>query len=518
MNEPSSRVAELIELHLAGEASHAQAEELRQEIASQPELAQHLYRAAWMHGILKSSMGESVQAGLSAPSTAAIVAAPATKPGAAPQRRLRTSSCPPARSTVFPRTSDTGRTSWLAIAACLTVVASALFFIGSPKQMPGVIGTLSDVDAGVTVVSRGGAAGPASAGMPIYPGDVIRTPESGKATLQCVTEDRREATTLVFHAGAEARLWQDQGAKRVNLTKGTLVCEVAMQPEGRPMVVTTPHAEVEVLGTRFRVAASEETHLEVDQGSVRMLELVTGRETIVSSGESALARAVTSAPSTLVTETFDTAASTAENGWSGSGNRSKLQSFGWSRTGLGEGGAAGGIFARVTGFSHFADTTIGTFSRTDTLHMSGSFRLTDGRYDGNLYLGYFNPGAEAGNFLGLRITEDSSGNDFSGHLDVYGANGPESTGGTAAGGYHALLPQKTTLTFDLTWNGNPDGSGTLSGNLAGQSVKLTVPPGTGTFTAFGLMSGGVIDSRANQKTDGCYFDTLTYTSVAKKNQ
>jgi hypothetical protein len=32
------------------------------------------------------------------------------------------------------------------------------------------------------------------------------------------------------------------------------------------------------------------------------------------------------------------------------------------------------------------------------------------------------------------------------------------------------------------------------------------------------MSGGVIDSRANQKTDGCYFDTLTYTSVAKKNQ
>jgi hypothetical protein len=68
-----------------------------------------------------------------------------------------------------------------------------------------------------------------------------------------------------------------------------------------------------------------------------------------------------------VTETFDTAATTAANGWTGSGNTANGNNFGWNSTdtvlGAGTGGAAGGIFARTVSFSHFADTTIGTFDR-----------------------------------------------------------------------------------------------------------------------------------------------------------
>jgi hypothetical protein len=510
MNQPSSRVAELIELHLAGEASHAQAEELRQEIASQPELAQHLFRGAYMHGVLQFSMSESAQTVLPTASTTGIMAAPATMPGAAPRRRLRTPSCPPVRSMVAQRKSVTGRTSWLAIAASLTVVASALIFSASQRPMPDVIGTLSDVDAGVTVVSGGGAAEPAAAGMPIFPGDVIRTPKSGKATLQFVVNDRLEATTLEIYAGTEAMLWQDQGAKRVNLTQGVLLCDVAIQPKGRPMVVITPHAEVEVLGTRFRVAASDETHLDVDQGSVRLLELMSGRKTIVAAGESTVAEG-REPPSYLeIIETFDTADSAAANGWTGSGNRSNGRDFGWISGGLDSGGAAGGIFIRATDISYYADTSVGTLSRTGRLRLAGTLQLNNHNYDGAFYIGYFNPEEGFENFLGLRILEPTRG--VESPFRCYAGVQYEEVS------YMQVieLPQKTTLSFDLTWTGRPDGSGTLSGMVGGQNVSIAVAAGDGNFSAFGLLNGGIGGHNASWKTSNCYFDNLIYSSAAEK--
>lgn len=516
MKEPSSRVAELIELHLAGVASHAEAEELRQEIASRPELAQHLFGAAWVHGILHSSASESAQAGHPAVGAKGASSMPPVRPGAATRRRLRTPSSRPFRNTASRPQYNAGRTSWLAIAACLTVVASALIFIGSPKQMPGVIGTLRDVDAGVTVASRGGAAAPAAAGMPIYPGDVISTPESGKVTVQCVTDDRLEATTFVFHAASEARLWQDQGGKRLNLTKGTLVCEVAVQPQGRPMVVTTPHAEVEVLGTRFRVVASEETHLEVDQGSVRLLELMSGRETIVSSGESAVAKGPESLSSESLSyveimETFDTADSAAANGWTGSGNRSNGMNFGWISGGLGSGGAAGGVFIRATDINYFADTSVGTLSMTGRLRLAGTLQLNNLNHDGAFCIGYFNPEEGYGNFLGLRFMEPTRG--VKGPFRCYA--GVEYEGVTYMDVIE--LPQKTTLPFDLTWVGRPDGSGTLSGMVGGQNVSIPVVAGTGNFSAFGLLNGGTGGHNASWKTSNCYFDNLIYSATSEKH-
>jgi len=76
------------------------------------------------------------------------------------------------------------------------------------------------------------------------------------------------------------------------------------------------------------------------------------------------------------------------------------------------------------------------------------------------------------------------------------------------------LAQDTTLTFNLLWIGNADGSGTLTGTLAGQEVNVTAEAGTGTFTAFGLLAGGLSDR--DKITGNCYFDNLTYGLTYRK--
>jgi hypothetical protein len=429
----------------------------------------------------------------------------------ASSRKLLVAPHPQAHRSSVGRRDLRGSTSWLAIAASLAAVAGALIYGTWHDQPPQVIATIADTSPGVTVAVPGRAAEPAMVGMPVHAGDVVTTPADGKASLQYVVNDRLEATTVRLLAGSELRLWKEDSGKRVHLAQGVMLCEVARQEEGRSMIVTTPHAEVEVLGTRFKLAAAEETHLMVDAGSVRLLELASDREIIVSAGGQAVAKGQRHDPYTQVTETFDTADSTAANGWSGIGNTANGHDFGWINSGLGPGGAAGGVFVRASSFSQFADTSIGTVSRTGTLRLAGSLQLANSNYDGMFQIGYFNPGEGRGNFLGLIFVEpiDGGGKPFRCYVVVEGEGGAD-TG-------IIELPQNATLSFDLTWTGNPDGSGTLSGTVAGQRVFVPVEAGAGNFSAFGLLSGGARDNDALKTTSNCYFDNLIYTAAAEKN-
>jgi hypothetical protein len=208
----------------------------------------------------------------------------------------------------------------------------------------------------------------------------------------------------------------------------------------------------------------------------------------------------------VVTETFDNATTTSAHGWTGSGNTNGGNNFGWSNTGnvLGSAGEAGGVFARSMSYRHFADTSIDTLQRAATvLPLSGSMKLTDEDFDGRFTLGYFKAGDEGTNFVGLLIAEPSAGGDpFRGYLTVMGPGGASSTS-------PIYLPQNSLLTFDLTWTGNTDGSGSLGGTVAGFSVNINAGAGAGTFDAFGLLCGGMASSNASANAVA-YFDDLTY--------
>lgn len=80
-----------------------------------------------------------------------------------------------------------------------------------------------------------------------------------------------EATRLVLAPGGELRVEHDRGRKELHLLRGELRADVAHQPAGSGLAITTPHGRVEVVGTRFDVAVEEgRSRVSVDQGTVRV--------------------------------------------------------------------------------------------------------------------------------------------------------------------------------------------------------------------------------------------------------
>ena len=96
--------------------------------------------------------------------------------------------------------------------------------------------------------------------------------------------------TLLTLGGNSELAFALNGQKRINLKSGSLTAAVTKQPAGLPMLVRTPTAEVEVLGTLFAVSTQpEETWLDVASGSVRLRRLVDGRAVDVTAQHSAVA-------------------------------------------------------------------------------------------------------------------------------------------------------------------------------------------------------------------------------------
>ncbi len=87
-------------------------------------------------------------------------------------------------------------------------------------------------------------------------------------------------------------LADDNAGKRGHLESGSLTADVAKQPQGRAFVLTTPQAEIRVLGTKFTLSVSgDATKLEVSEGRVRLTRLSDGRTVDVPAGQFAVASA-----------------------------------------------------------------------------------------------------------------------------------------------------------------------------------------------------------------------------------
>src|SRR4029077_9768073 len=81
------------------------------------------------------------------------------------------------------------------------------------------------------------------------------------------------------------RLSERQGRRVVALARGTLTATVTKQSAGRSLVVTTPQAEVTVVGTQFALTIlPESVRLEVLEGRVLMKRLPDGASVGVSAG------------------------------------------------------------------------------------------------------------------------------------------------------------------------------------------------------------------------------------------
>lgn len=117
-------------------------------------------------------------------------------------------------------------------------------------------------------------------------GRVIHDIEVGSplrwGTLESLSAD--SWSTLVFRDGSTVTISgqsmltiSERGSKELYLHVGNLSASVSPQPTKRPMLIHTPTAKLEVLGTRLAVEAEPaSTILRVNEGRVRVTRLVDG--------------------------------------------------------------------------------------------------------------------------------------------------------------------------------------------------------------------------------------------------
>lgn len=104
----------------------------------------------------------------------------------------------------------------------------------------------------------------------------------GGGTLEALSADSwmslefRDGSAVTISGPTMLTLAED-GQKQLHLREGSLFAEVARQAQGRPMLIHTRTAELEVLGTQLDVEADPEaTRLNVNEGRVRVTRLVDG--------------------------------------------------------------------------------------------------------------------------------------------------------------------------------------------------------------------------------------------------
>lgn len=182
------------------------------------------------------------------------------------------------------RTRTRPRTSWrwwMSVAAMIMVGAILALSEVVPKADDGRLATLNTATAKVWIY-RGGDQIATQVGMGLFPQDEIETAD------EVAELSYPDGSRIRLLAETRIRLWEDGGAKRLHLGNGEIHNEIAVQPEGRPLVIDTFHSLITVVGTVFDVTTAEAgTHLAVASGRVRFSDRLIGGTIEVSAGSSA---------------------------------------------------------------------------------------------------------------------------------------------------------------------------------------------------------------------------------------
>jgi hypothetical protein len=216
---------------------------------------------------------------------------------------------------------QSARFTWLALAASVAVLATSVWFF--LHSTPSLVLTLIESSGTVAWTH----------GEPIQPGDSLPA-----GTLETLGE--ASTATLQFHDGSlitlhgEAEIsFSDERQKVISLTRGTLSAEVKPQPVGRPMLIHTPCAVAEVVGTAFDLSArSEDTLLKVNEGLVKLKRLADGSQIDVPANRSVVASLAAetsldaaSTPEPLTTWSFDFTTTTPPRDWRGISKHGLMQ-------------------------------------------------------------------------------------------------------------------------------------------------------------------------------------------------
>ena len=162
---------------------------------------------------------------------------------------------------------------------------------------------------------------------------------------------------------------------------------------------------------------------------------------------------------------------------------------------------------------YYAQTNLGgVLSRTNTFSFSGSLRLANEDFNGSFFIGFIdkNDTSNPIPMYGIEFNEPSTG----GALGPFRAQPKIRKGnGSSVVSANISVAQNSTFTFSVTWTGSPNGSGTLSGNVAGTPFSISDGSLSESLNAFGVGVGFSGNDDATLNTAGVYFDNLSYSLV-----
>jgi hypothetical protein len=127
---------------------------------------------------------------------------------------------------------------------------------------------------------------PAASGAELRDGATVETVGAQSSAVLRFADGTR------LELSGEAKLHEKLSGKRsagkgLTLAHGSLRAEVAKQPAGQSFLFLTPHAEIQVIGTRLSIQSGAETRVDVQEGQVRVTGLKSGQGTTLSAGQSA---------------------------------------------------------------------------------------------------------------------------------------------------------------------------------------------------------------------------------------
>ncbi len=178
-------------------------------------------------------------------------------------------SLPPATRSAARRLTWMPWASLAVVAAALLVFAS---FAGLNLDSP-TIGTIVELHGPVRWTGQDGVVDTELETGDLLPG----------GTLEVLAADawasfRFHDCSMVTLSGEAEAVLSDRDQKRLQLRHGSMSADVEPQPADFPMIVQTPAADLEVLGTQFNVSArTTDTELEVNEGRVRFLRSMDGK-------------------------------------------------------------------------------------------------------------------------------------------------------------------------------------------------------------------------------------------------
>ncbi len=174
--------------------------------------------------------------------------------------------------------------AWAAAAVLLFATGYYWATTTKLKSDAPMIVQLESIDGAVTWSVTGTRRSGLAAGARLPAGTLILEGESASALLRF-----NDGTALTLCGDTELD-FSDDGQKRLALKNGTLSVDARPQPTGRPMIVRTQTAEIEVVGTIFSLSADPQaTQLSVETGRVRMRRLADGKSVDVADSQTATA-------------------------------------------------------------------------------------------------------------------------------------------------------------------------------------------------------------------------------------